>query len=175
MAPSAPPIPTPMYSTALQHVCSWTSVLFLPYNHTLQCQFVQQQHHNFIDHIFSRFSKAMCSAVRPAVRVQYNYCRSRKSVRGHISMYNLHPVYIPYFLQVLSLPYFTSTTPNKDQQKEQLFYCPFVLDLYPGNAHGLRGSSLAACVFHAPRKTPRGKSGRNWFAWTDYHDSGTNL
>ena len=104
-----------------------------------------------------------------------NHCRSRKSVRGHFSLHDLHPVYIPYFLQVLSLPYFTSTTPNKDQQKEQLFYYPFVLDLYPGDAHGLRGSRLAACVFHAPRKTPRGKSGRNWFAWADYHDSGTNL
>ena len=76
---------------------------------------------------------------------------------SHISMYNLPPVYIPYFLQVLSLPYFTSTTPNKDQQKEQLFYCPFVLDLYPGDAHGLCGSRLAACVFHAPRKTHAAK------------------
>ena len=58
-----------------------------------------------------------------------NHCRSRKSVRGHISMYNLHPVYIPYFLQVLSLLYFTSTTPNKDQQKEHLFCSLFVLVL----------------------------------------------
>ena len=42
-------------------------------------------------------------------------------------MYNLHPVYIQYFLQVLSQLYFTSTAPNKDQQKEQLLCSPVVL------------------------------------------------
>ena len=37
------------------------------------------------------------SAVRPAVHLQYNHCRSRKSIRGHIPMYRLLPVYNPFF------------------------------------------------------------------------------
>ena len=66
-------------------------------------------------------------AVRPPVRAQYNHCRSRKSIRGHIPMHDLLPVYIPFLLQVISLLYFTSTTPTKDQTVEQLFLCPLVL------------------------------------------------
>ena len=58
-----------------------------------------------------------------------NCCRSRKSIRGHYSMFNLFPVYNPFLLQVLPQLYFTSTTPNKDQQKEQLFCSPIVLVL----------------------------------------------
>ena len=86
-----------------------------------------------------------------------NHCRSRKSVCGHISVYNIHPVYIPYFLQVLSQLYFTSMTPNKDQVKEQLFYCPFVFDLLPGYVHELRGSRLGACVLCARKNASRKK------------------
>ena len=104
-----------------------------------------------------------------------NCCRSRKSIRGRISMYNLHPVYIQYFLLVLSQLCFTSTARNKDQQKEQLFCSPVVLVLYLGDVHELRSSCLAARAFHTRRKTPHGKSGTNWFSWTDFHDSGTNL
>ena len=36
--------------------------------------------------------------------------------------------------------------------------CLFVLGLLPGYVHELHGSRLAACVFHAPRKTPPEKS-----------------
>ena len=39
---------------------------------------------------------------------------------------------------------------NNSSTVQSFFY------LYPGDTHGLRGSRLAACVFHAPRKTPRG-------------------
>ena len=64
--------------------------------------------------------------------------------------------------------YFTSTSPNKDQQKEQLFYCPFVLDSSLRDVHELRGSRLAACVFHAPTRMPREKSGIYWFAYMNF-------
>ena len=69
------------------------------------------------------------TAVRPAVRIQYNHCRSRKSIRGHIPVYDFLPVYILYILQALSMEHFTSTTPNKDQKVEQVFCCPSVPDL----------------------------------------------
>ena len=88
------------------------------------------------------------AAVRPAVRVQYNHCRSRKSIRGH---FNLFPVYNPFLLQVLSQLYCTSTTPNKDQQKE------------PGHVHEFRGNRLAACVFYASRKTASRKRWHDLF------------
>ena len=52
-----------------------------------------------------------------------------KSIRCHIPMCNLFPVYIPYVLQALSLFYFISTTPNKDQQVEQHFYI-LILSFY---------------------------------------------
>ena len=45
----------------------------------------------------------------------------RKSIRGHIPMYNLLPVYIPCFLQALSLTHFISKISIKDQL---FFYCP---------------------------------------------------
>ena len=58
-----------------------------------------------------------------------NCCRSRKSIREHVSMFNLFPVYNQFLLQVLSQLYFTSTTQNKDLQKEQPFLSPVVLVL----------------------------------------------
>ena len=39
------------------------------------------------------------------------------------------PVYIPCFLQALSMVHFISTIPNKVQQEEQLFCFPVVFDL----------------------------------------------
>ena len=82
-------------------------------------------------------------------------------VHGHISMYNLHTVYIPYFLQVLAQLYFASTIPNKDQQKEQLFCSLYVLDLYLEDGHELRGSRVFSCthiIFQTWRKTPHEKT-----------------
>ena len=41
-------------------------------------------------------SKKSIPAVRPAVHVQYNHCRSRKTIRGHIPMLifsRLHPTF----------------------------------------------------------------------------------
>ena len=46
-------------------------------------------------------------------RSAYN-TRSRKSIRGHIPMHNLLPVYIPCFLQALSLVHFISKIPIKE-------------------------------------------------------------
>ena len=90
-------------------------------------------------------------------------------------MFNLFPVYNPFLLLVLSQLYFTSTTPNKDQQKEQLSCSPAVFVLQPGDVHELRGDRLAACVFHASRKMPREKVGTICFVRTDFYDSGTIL
>ena len=64
--------------------------------------------------------------VRHAVLEQYNYCRSRKSIRGYIPMYIFAAVYFLYFLQALFVSDFTSRTPNKDKQVEQPFHCRFV-------------------------------------------------
>ena len=72
--------------------------------------------------------KAMSGTFQPLGQ-RSNCCRSRKSIRGHIPMYNFLPVYILYFLQALTMEHFTSTTPNKDQKVEQLFCCPSVPDL----------------------------------------------
>ena len=52
--------------------------------------------------------------------------RSRKYVFGYIAMYNFSAVYFLYFLQALFVSDFTSRTPNKDEQVEQLIYCRFV-------------------------------------------------
>ena len=52
--------------------------------------------------------------------------RSRKYVFGYIAMYNFSAVYFLYFLQALFVSDFTSRTPNKDEQVEQLTYCRFV-------------------------------------------------
>ena len=56
------------------------------------------------------------AAVRPAVQLSQI---QKVHKRGHIPCSSL-PVYIPYFLQVLSLVYFLthfmSMTPNKNQQ-----------------------------------------------------------
>ena len=48
----------------------------------------------------------------------------------HVTLFsvcNFLPVYIPYFLQILTLVYFTCTTPKKDHQIEQFFCCLHVL------------------------------------------------
>ena len=52
-------------------------------------------------------------------------------------------------------------TPNKDQQKEQLFCSLFVLVLQPGDVHELRGSRLAACVFPLREKHLAKKVAKN--------------
>ena len=64
-------------------------------------------------------------------------------------MFNLFPVYNPFILQVVSQLYFTSTTLNEDQQKEQPFSSPLVLVLEVGDVHEPDGSCLAAGVFLA--------------------------
>ena len=66
------------------------------------------------------------AVVRHAVLEQYNDCRSRKCIRDCIPMYIFSAVYFLYFLQALFVSDFTSKTPNKDQQVEQPFFCPFV-------------------------------------------------
>ena len=75
------------------------------------------------------FQITNCEQTLQPLGTRSNCCRSRKSIRGHIPMYNLLPVYILYFLQALSLVHFISTIPNNNQQKEQLFCCLLVLDL----------------------------------------------
>ena len=81
------------------------------------------------------------AAIRLAVHL---HCRSRKSIRTHIPMFNFLLVYNPFFLQVVSQLYFTSMSPNKIWETEQLFFCLLVYVLQPGDVHELRGGSKAA-------------------------------
>ena len=90
---------------------------------------------------------------------------------GYTPMYNFSPVYFLYFLQALFLSDFTSRTPNKDQQVEQLYYCLSSKFYNPETSM----SSAVAALLHAIRTgvkiVPREKSGTKRFAWTDSHDS----
>ena len=76
-------------------------------------------------------------------------------------MFNLFPIYNPFLLQVLPQLYFTSTTLNKDLQKEQPFLSPVVLVVQLRHVHEPGGSRLATGVFHAARKTGVEKVGIN--------------
>ena len=81
--------------------------------------------------------------VRPAVQDTYKPCRYRKCIQGHVVIF---AVFIYFFIPVLSRPSFTSTTLNKDQKIEQLFYFQHVKVLY-----GLKmfKSSVVAVFVHA--------------------------
>ena len=50
----------------------------------------------------------------------------RKSIQGHIPTYNFLAVFFLSFIQALDLSYFTSRTPHKNQQVEQLLYSLFI-------------------------------------------------
>ena len=84
----------------------------------------------FIYYVIKAYSANVIGAVvRHAVLIQYNDCRSRKSIRGCIPMYIFSAVYFLYFVQALIVSDITSRTPNKDKQVEQLvcsykFYNP---------------------------------------------------
>lgn len=59
------------------------------------------------------------SAVGPVVQVKYNRCRSRKSIRGHIPMWNLLPVLSTG--SISGVLHFYNSKPKP--QVEQLFCC----------------------------------------------------
>ena len=69
------------------------------------------------------YNWVLIPAIRPAVLVQCNHCRSRKSIRDHVDHISIR--YIAYFLEAVTLSYFASTTPNRDEKEEQL--CSFLL------------------------------------------------
>ena len=51
----------------------------------------------------------------PACTTHSNHCRSRKSIHGHIPMYNFFQVYIRCFLQVLGRSYFSTGTARQNK------------------------------------------------------------
>ena len=90
-------------------------------------------------------------------------------------MCNFLPVYIQYFLQAVTLPYFTSKTLNKDQKIEQLFYSLLVFVLQLGDVRELHGSQLSGTRFSHAEKSASQKGGTNWFYATDFHNSNAIL
>ena len=89
------------HTTLPLHACHTHNSSLIPLVHT--CLLLSRDHQIW-------WTVWFISAVRHAVHVQY--------IRGHIPMYNLLPVYIPCFLQALTLAHFISTIPNKVQQKQ---------------------------------------------------------
>ena len=90
----------------------------------------------------------------------------------HFNTCNVYRFY-QCFLPVLSRTSFTFRTSYKDQEIEQLFYCPVVQAPLPGDLHKLSGKWFSACYLQAFKKVPHAKSGTFWFPWMDSHDSST--
>ena len=71
------------------------------------------------------------TVVTPAVQNMYKRSRSRKCIQGHIPMHAIFAAFIYIFIPVLSRSYFTSRTPDKDQEIEQLIYSLLIKSYNP--------------------------------------------
>ena len=74
-----------------------------------------------LDALFYKFRKAFdlrLVRIAQSLGQRSNCCRSRKCIRWHIPVHAIFTVFYLFFLLVLSRPFFTSRTPNKDQKTE---------------------------------------------------------
>ena len=127
-------------------------------NYTLEC-----------GHVWTSWICNNWTACLTAVSSQpSNCCRYRKSIFDCVPMHNYFAVYLLCFLRALYWPSFTSKTPNKNQEVEQLFYCLSVWSYKWETSMSSAVFRFVHAIHERVQKVPRAKSGTFWFPCTEF-------